>query len=51
MGNWLSKYDCIDTSKCRDGWAYRVDTQLVIYETKHEDGTSTYRLAVEEMET
>ena len=46
MGDWLSKYDCIDTSKCRDGWAYRVDHQLVIY--KNADGT--YRLAVEEME-
>lgn len=50
MGDWLSKYDCIDVSRCRDGWAYRVDHQLVIYETKHEDGTSTYRLAVEEMD-
>lgn len=50
MGDWLSKYDCIDVSRCRDGWAYRVDHQLVIYETKHEDGASTYRLAVEEME-
>lgn len=42
--------DIIDATEYSVQVAYRVDHQLVIYETKHEDGTSTYRLAVEEME-